>query len=79
MEDIIEKLRLLNYEENYCEKYRKEKITKFYFACNSLGVASKPVTPNINNIHNVNQGNIDQFANFYEISYWLVYLIKKVN
>lgn len=79
MEDIIEKLRLLNYEENYCLKYGRDKITKFYFACNSFGTFNKTITANLNGINTLNTGNIDQFANFYEISYWLINLTKKVN
>ena len=37
MDDIIEKLRLLNYEINFCQKNNHEVIHKIYFACNMYG------------------------------------------
>ena len=37
MDDIIGKLRLLNYEINFCQKYNHEIINKYYFACNMYG------------------------------------------
>jgi hypothetical protein len=32
MDDIMEKLKLLSYEVDFCEKYRKPQITRIYFA-----------------------------------------------
>lgn len=77
MEDIIEKLRLLNYETTYLRKYNKEPISKYYFACNSAP-ASKPSTPNINNLVSTVNSNIVQFVAFYEMTSWLMGLIKQV-
>ena len=34
MGDIIEKLRLLNYEINFCQRHNNEIINKYYFAYN---------------------------------------------
>ena len=34
MDDLIEKLRLLNYEINFCQKHNHDIINKYYFACN---------------------------------------------
>lgn len=64
MDDIFEKLRLLDYETNFCEKYNKELITKYYFAClmnNSSNSETYPV----------------QFAYFYELCNWLIMIIKQ--
>lgn len=32
MDDIMEKLKLLNYENEFCERYGKDKIVRIYFA-----------------------------------------------
>lgn len=77
MEDIIEKLRLLNYETNYCRKFKKEIISKYYFACSNV-VGSKPNTPSMNNIANTANPNISQFIYFFELSNWLLSLINQV-
>jgi serine/threonine protein kinase len=90
MEDICEKLRLIDYENSFCKKYRKEVVSKFFFACNcnlnsggaaGSGSGSKPTTPNSNS-HNSNipnNSNINsQFIYFYELCNWLLLLIKQV-
>lgn len=74
MEDIIEKLRLIDYETNFVKKYKKQKISKFFFASNLS--QNKPVTPNHNNPNeNI---NIVQFTYFFELCYWLIAIIKQV-
>jgi serine/threonine protein kinase len=65
MEDIVEKLRLINYEYAFCKRYRKEFISKYFFAC---GI----------NKNNSNTEERPQFAYFYEICNWLISLIKQV-
>jgi hypothetical protein len=64
MEDNLEKLRLLNYEKIFCKKFNKPPVNKFYFA------------------YNMNQkneyGTSIQFIYFYELSNWLISLIKQV-
>lgn len=65
MEDIVEKFRLINYEVNFCQKYKKEKISKFYFAC--------PCNKHKGNTNDHNP----QFVLFYELSNWLTLLIKQ--
>lgn len=81
MEDIFEKLRLINYEISFCDKFKKDTVCKYYFACN-LNFGSKPTTPIINNqnIYNINQNpsTSPQFIYFYEICNWLTFLIKQV-
>jgi hypothetical protein len=89
MEDIIEKLRLLNYEECFCKKYKKEIISKFYFACS----INTRMNPNKNRILSPSAYRADdnseealeiqkstriQFGLFYELSYWLITIIKQV-
>jgi hypothetical protein len=79
MEDIIEKLRLLDYEKNFCFKFKKDTFSKFYFACSTNSY--KPVTPNTNSLNNQNTNNninVNQFISFYELSYWLMLIIKNV-
>lgn len=84
MEDIIEKLRLINYEENYCKKYNKEIISKFYFACsnnNNINSTKNRILsprPDENN-NNISPSQKIQFGKFYEICYWLINIIKQVN
>lgn len=76
MEDIIEKLRLLDYENTFCKKYNKEIIHKLYFACNNC---YKPPSPNsMKNANMENTSKTTQFAYFYELSNWLIALIKQV-
>ncbi len=73
MEDISEKLRLIDYENNFCRKNKKDLIGKFYFAHNMNITSSKPSTPSSNNsIQNY------QFVYFYELCNWLLVLIKQV-
>ncbi len=71
MEDIVEKLRLLDYENTYCKKYKKEIINKFYFA--SSLTQKQPTNKNSDIV-----SNNFQFAYFYELSNWLISLIKQV-
>jgi len=71
MEDIVEKLRLLDYENTYCKKYKKEIINKFYFA-------SSLTHKQISNKNSEIVSNNYQFAYFYELSNWLISLIKQV-
>lgn len=37
MDDIMEKLRLLEYEKHFCQKYRYQTISRLYFAHNEVG------------------------------------------
>ena len=76
MEDILEKLKLINYEEVFCRKYKKELISRFYFSCSLNGI-SKPCTPNNSN-KDFNPNIPTQLIYFYEISYWLITMIKQV-
>ncbi len=76
MEDILEKLKLINYEDTFCKKYKREQISRFYFAC-SLNGLSKPCTPNTSN-KDFNPTISPQLIYFYEISNWLMMLIKQV-
>jgi estrogen-related receptor beta like 1 len=69
MDDIIEKLRLLNYEINFCKKFHNEPITKFYFACNIYGY-------DFNYENNKEKENFPvQFAYFYDLCNWLLFII----
>ena len=69
MDDIIEKLRLLNYEINFCKKFHNEPITKFYFACNIYGY-------DFNYENNNQMENFPvQFAYFYDLCNWLMFII----
>ena len=89
MEDIIEKLRLLNYEDNFCRKYNKEIISKFYFAC-SINIKNNAIKNRIlspsayrpdDNSEEAREMQISirkQFGLFYEVSYWLINIIKQV-
>ena len=71
MDDINEKLRLLNYENNFCKKFNKEIINKYYFAINIYGY-------DYNNENNsLNENYPVQFSYFYDLSNWLISLIKK--
>ncbi len=71
MDDINEKLRLLNYENNFCKKFNKELINKFYFATNIYGY-------DFNNENNsLNESYPIQFSYFYDLSNWLMTLIKQ--
>lgn len=75
MEDILEKLKLLDYENNYCKKFKKETFTKYTFSCNVFG---KPNTPGVLSFDNKNSGmnNFPQFKAFYDICKWLIYIIE---
>jgi hypothetical protein len=71
MEDIVEKLRLLDYENTFCKKYKKEIINKFYFASFTQ---KQPMNKN-----SESSFKNSQFAYFYELSNWLISLIKQVS
>ena len=71
MDDINEKLRLLNYENNFCKKFNKEISNKYYFSINIYGY-------DYNNENNsLNENYPVQFSYFYDLSNWLISLIKK--
>ena len=71
MDDMIEKLRLLNYEINFCQKHNHEIINKYYFACNMYGY-------NFDNKDNPSKETYPvQFAYFYDLCNWLMALIKQ--
>ena len=71
MDDMIEKLRLLNYEINFCQKHNHEIINKYYFACNMYGF-------NFDNKDNPSKETYPvQFAYFYDLCNWLMALIKQ--
>ena len=71
MDDINEKLRLLNYENNFCKKFNKDLINKYYFAFNIYGY-------DFNNENNsLNESYPIQFSYFYDLSNWLMTLIKQ--
>ena len=76
MEDILEKLKLINYEEAFCKKYKRETISRYYFACNSNGQI-KPATPNTSN-KDFNVVHSPQLIYFYDLCNWLMLLIKQV-
>ena len=71
MDDIIEKLRLLNYEINFCQKNNHEVIHKFYFACNMYGYTFD------NNENHTKENYPVQFAYFYDLCNWLMALIRQ--
>lgn len=75
MEDILEKLKLLDYENTYCRKFKKETFTKYTFSCNVFG---KPNTPGVLSFENKNSGmnNFPQFKAFYDLCKWLIYIIE---
>jgi len=71
MDDLIEKLRLLNYEINFCQKHNHEIINKYYFACNMYGF-------NFDNKENTSKETYPvQFAYFFDLCNWLMALIKQ--
>ena len=71
MEDMIEKLRLLNYEINFCQKNNHEIINKYFFACNMYGY-------NFDNKDNQTKETYPvQFAYFFDLCNWLIALIKQ--
>ena len=71
MDDLIEKLRLINYEINFCQKHNHEIINKYYFACNIYGF-------NFDNKENSTKETYPvQFVYFYDLSNWLMALIKQ--
>ena len=71
MDDLIEKLRLLNYEINFCLKHNHEIINKYYFACNMYGF-------NFDNKENTSKETYPvQFAYFFDLCNWLMALIKQ--
>lgn len=75
MEDILEKLKLINYEVNYCKKFRKELITRYTFSCNVFG---KPNTPGLLSFEGSSvMNNVSQFIAFYDICCWLISIIKQ--
>jgi len=71
MDDLIEKLRLLNYEINFCQKHNHEIINKYYFACNIYGFSFD------NKENSTKETYPVQFAYFYDLSNWLMALIKQ--
>ena len=71
MDDMIEKLRLLNYEINFCQKHNHEIINKYYFACNIYGFNYDNKENSLKETYPV------QFAYFYDLSNWLMALIKQ--
>lgn len=71
MDDIIEKLRLLNYEINFCEKHNHEIINKFYFAYNMYGYSFE------NKDNPTMETYPVQFAYFYDLCNWIMALIKQ--
>jgi serine/threonine protein kinase len=71
MDDMVEKLRLLNYEINFCQKHNHEIINKYYFAFNMYGF-------NLDNKDNASKESYPiQFAYFYDLANWLIALIKQ--
>ncbi len=65
MEDISEKLRLIDYEISFCKKFKRNYINKFFFACYQN--------------HNSNTSEVSpQFVYFFELCNWLMFLIKQV-
>ena len=71
MDDLIEKLRLLNYEINFCQKHNHDIINKYYFACNMYGF-------NFDNKENTSKETYPvQFAYFFDLCNWLMALIKQ--
>ena len=71
MDDLIEKLRLLNYEINFCQKHNHDIINKYYFACNMYGF-------NFENKENTTKEAYPvQFAYFFDLCNWLMALIKQ--
>ena len=71
MDDMIEKLRLLNYEINFCQKHNHEIINKYFFACNMYGY-------NFDNKDNATKESYPvQFAYFFDLCNWLMALIKQ--
>ena len=71
MDDLIEKLRLLNYEINFCQKHNHEIINKYYFACNIYGFNFD------NKENNAKESYPVQFAYFFDLCNWLMALIKQ--
>lgn len=89
MEDIIEKLRLLNYEECFCKKYKKEIISKFYFACSintsRNSIKNRILSPSAYRSDDNSEEALEiqkwtriQYGLFHELSYWLITIIKQV-
>lgn len=72
MEDIVEKLRLINFENIFIKKFNMPQISRIYFAY--------PIKGNVfaNNCMNFDE-NILQFEYFYQICSWLLFLIKEVS
>ena len=71
MDDMVEKLRLLNYEINFCQKHNHDIINKYYFAFNMYGF-------NFDNKDNATKESYPvQFAYFYDLANWLMALIKQ--
>ncbi|MCQ2816851.1 MAG: protein kinase [archaeon] len=71
MDDIFEKLRLIDYEENFCKKYKHPVINKFYFACSVFGYGA-----NDENFQS-NEDSLKQFSYFYNLSNWLIGIINQ--
>jgi hypothetical protein len=61
MDDIIEKLRLLDYESNFCKNRKYKTISRIYFAIPGEGTVD---------------GMPDKLKMMYELSYWLMSLSK---
>lgn len=63
MEDIVDKLKLINYKRNYCRKYKKQPINKFFFA--KLSVSLK----------DMNERDEFKLRVFVQHAYWLISII----
>ena len=70
MDDIMDKLRLINYEVNFCAKYNKELIPRYYFACSIYGY-------DYNEDKNTTETYPIQFAYFYDLCNWLILITKQ--
>jgi len=62
MEDIAEKLNLIEYRQNFCAVKKREPVSRTFFALQDN-------TPNT---------KTDQFLYFVELSYWLIDLLKVI-
>jgi serine/threonine protein kinase len=63
MEDIAEKLNLLEYRQYFCNVRKRESVTRTFFALPDTSSNNKN----------------DKFLYFYELSYWLIELLKVVS
>ena len=60
MEDIAEKLNLIDYRNHFCSVRKREPVSRTFFALSDGPSTTK----------------IDKFLYFYELSYWLIDLLK---